>query len=126
VKGYHVFQTGRPRETFLCEREGHNPYSEAAIVVKIGDSVVGHVPDRLAVVLAPLLDCGRVANITGTITGPPRSSPDGVWTVGRGIELPCEYVLRGAKQDRSPVRKALRQAQTEKKRSTKRKEPNKR
>jgi len=50
-----------------------------------------------------------------TITGPPRSSQDCVWTVVRGIELPCEYVLRGAKQDRSPVRTALRQAQTEQK-----------
>ena len=29
---------------------------------------VGHIPDRLAVVLAPLLDSGRVATITGTIT----------------------------------------------------------
>ena len=121
MKGYHVFQTGRPRESFLCKREGHNPYSKVAIVVKIDNSVIGHVPDRLAVVLARLLDSGWVANITGTITGPPRSSPDGVWTVGGGIELPCEYVLHGAKQHRSLVRTALRQAQSEKKRSRKRK-----
>ena len=89
--------------------------------MKIDDRIIGHVPDRLAVVLAPLLDSGRVTNITGTITGPPRSSPDGVWAISGGIELPCEYVLHGAKQDGSPVRRALRQAQSEKKKSRKRK-----
>ena len=107
VKGYHVFQTGRPRETFFCEREASDLHNGAAIVVKIDDRIISHVPGRLAVVLAPLLDSGRVTNITGTITGPPRSSLDGVWAIGGGIELPCEYVLHGAKQDRSSVRTAL-------------------
>ena len=59
-------------------REASNPHSGTAIVVKIDDRIIGNVPDCLAVVLAPLLDSGRVTNITGTITGPPRSSPDGV------------------------------------------------
>ena len=79
------FQTGRPRENFFCEREASNPHSGAAIVVKIDDRIISHVPDSLAVVLAPLLDSGRVTNITGTITGPPRSSPNGVWAIGGGL-----------------------------------------
>ena len=70
MKGYHVFQTSGVGETFSCEREAHNPHSETAIVVKleIDSTVIGHVPNRFAIVLAQLLDCGMVTRITGTIT----------------------------------------------------------
>ena len=90
-------------------REAHNPHSEAAIKVKLDTdgSTIGHVPDCLAAVLAPLLYSGTMTSITRMITGPPRSAPEGVWSVGVGIELPCEYVLHGAKKDRSHVRTAL-------------------
>ena len=81
---------------FFCEREAHNLHSKVAIRVKLDTdgSVIGHVPDGLAVVLALLLDSGTVTSITGTITGPPRSAAEGVWAVG-SIELPCEYALHG-------------------------------
>ena len=75
-------------------------------------SVIGHVPNGLAAVLAPLLDSGMVTSITGTITGPHRSASEGVWADDGGIELPCEYVLHGAKKDRSNVRTALRRSQS--------------
>ena len=75
-------------------------------------SVIGHVPDGLAAVLAPLLDSGTVTSVTGTTTGPPRSAAVGVWAVGGGIELPCKYALHGTKKDRSHVRTALRQSQS--------------
>ena len=85
-------------------------HSEAAIKVKLNTDgrVIGHVPNSLAAVLAPLLDSSVVTSVTGTITGPPRSAPEGVWSVGGGIELPCEYALHGEKKDRSRVRTALR------------------
>ena len=75
------------------EREAHNLHSKAAIKVKLDTdgSVIRHVPDGLAAVLAPLLDSGTVTSVTGTTTGPPRSAAEGVWVVGGGIELPCEY-----------------------------------
>ena len=60
-------------------------------------NVIGHVPEGLAAVLAPLLDSGTVTSITGTITGHPRSALKSVWAAGGGIELPCEYALHGAK-----------------------------
>ena len=75
-------------------------------------SVIGHVTDGLAAVLAPLLDSGTVTSITGMITGPPRSAPEGVWVVGGGVELPCEYALQGTKKDRSHVRTVLRRSQS--------------
>ena len=72
MKGYHVYQLGRPGQALSCEREAHNPHSEVAIAyrpVTIDDSVIDHIPDCLAAVLETLLDSGRVANITGSITG---------------------------------------------------------
>ena len=74
-------------------------------------SVIGHVPDGLAAVLAPLLDNGTVTSVTGTTTRPPRSAAEGVWGV-EGIELPCEYALHHAKKDHSHVRTALRRSQS--------------
>ena len=114
VKGYHVFRAGGPGENFFGEREAHNLHSKAAIKVKLNTdgSVIGHIPDGLAAVLAPLLDSGTVTSVTGTITDPPRSAAEGVWAVGGGIELPCEYALHGAKKDRSHVRTALRRSQS--------------
>ena len=101
-------------EKTFCEREAHNLHSKAAIKVKLDTdgSVIGHVPDGLAAILAPLLDSDTVTSVTGTTTGPRRSAAEGVWAVGGGIERPCEYALHGATKDRSHVRTALRQSQS--------------
>ena len=71
----------------FCERESHNLHSKAAIKVKLDTdgSVIGHIPDGLAAILAPLLDSGTVTSVTGTTTSPPRSAAEGVWAVGGGI-----------------------------------------
>ena len=104
-----------PEKTFF-EREAHNYnlHSKAAIKVKLDTdgSVIRHVPNGLTAVLAPLLDSGTVTSVTGMITGPPSSAAEGVWAVGGGIELPCEYALHGTKKDRSHVRTALRRSQS--------------
>ena len=107
------FELVDPEKTF-CEREVHKLQSKTAIKVKLDTdgSVIGHIPDGLAAVLAPLLVSGTVTSVTGTITGPPRSATEGVWAVGGGIELPCEYALHGATKDRSHVRTALRRSQS--------------
>ena len=94
----------------FCEGEAHNLHSKAAIKVKLhtDGSVIGHIPDGLAAILAPLLDSSTVTSITG----PPRSAAEGVWAVGGGIELPCEYAFYCAKKDHSHVRTALRRSQS--------------
>ena len=63
-------------EKTFFERETHSLHSNVAIKVKLDTDggVIGHVPDGLAAVLAPLLDSGTVTSVTGTITGPPRSA----------------------------------------------------
>ena len=63
-----------------------------------------------------MLDVGQLMHMEGTITGVPRSAPEGVWVPGGGIEFPCEYVLHGAKKDRDNVRQILREAQKSRKR----------
>ena len=107
------FELVEPEKTF-CEREAHNLQSKVAIKVKLdtNGSVIGHIPDGLAAILAPLLDSGTVTSVTGSITGPPRSAAEGVWGVGGGIELPCEYALHGAKKDSSHVTTVLRRSQS--------------
>ncbi len=92
----------------MCERELANSYSAVAIVVKRGRQVIGHVPERLAEILTPMLEDGRLRRIDGWITGPERPAPEGVWRTGGGIELPCCYVLHGLKENRKGVRGSLR------------------
>ena len=84
VKGHHVFLiASRAGDTFTCSRESGNPHSPDAIIVKLIDgSTVGHVPDRLARVLAPMLDSSDIAHMSGTINGVPRPAPEGVWVPG--------------------------------------------
>ena len=52
----------------------------------------------------------------GILTGVAGSAPEGVWVPGGGIELPCEYVLYGAKKYREIVRQTLRKVQKSRKR----------
>ena len=85
--------------------------------MKLDDgSNVGHVPDALARILAPMLDGGVITRMEGTVTGVARSAPEGVWVPGGGIEIPCEYVLHGVKKDREKVRQMLRDTQKSRKR----------
>lgn len=118
VKGHHVFKSeSRPGDTFTCAREPGNSHSPDAIIVKLDDgSNVGHVPDALARILAPMLDGGVITRMEGTVTGVARSAPEGVWVPGGGIEIPCEYVLHGVKKDREKVRQMLRDTQKSRKR----------
>ena len=66
VKGHHVFRSeSRPGDSFTCAREPSNTHSSDAIIVKLSDgSNVGHVPDPLARVLAPMpvIPKGSVSN----------------------------------------------------------------
>ena len=107
-KGHHVFKSSSGTgDTFMCEREHANRHSAMAIAVKKGAQTVGHVPERLARILTPMLEDGRLIKIDGWITGPERPAPEGVWRTGGGIELPCCYVLHGTKEDRKGVRECL-------------------
>ena len=74
--------------------------------------MIGHVPERLAKILTPMLEDGRLKKIDGWITGPERPAPEGTWRTGGGIELPCCYVLHGLKE--KDVRKCIRDSSSKK------------
>ena len=118
MKSHQVFMSAsRPWDAFICAREQGNHRSTDVILVKLRDgSTVGHVPDALARVLAPMLDVGQLMHMKGTIT---RSAPEGVWVPGGGIEIPCKYLLHGAGKDCDHVRQFLPDAQKSRKRKAK-------
>ena len=83
-------------EDFLCEIEVSNCHSNNAIsVIDKSKEVVGHVPKRLAAKLHPLIKAWKVWKVTNVTTGQQRRAPGRTWVLGRGIELPCTYFLRG-------------------------------
>ena len=111
MKGHHVYRTAFVvGAEFICEREPRNRHSDWAIAVKKPGSgeVTGHVPDDLARVLFPLLTSGKILSMTSEVTGLSKAAEEGVWVQGGGIVIPCTYVLRGKKLDRSHVRSELR------------------
>ena len=119
VKGHYVFRSeSRPGDSLTCAREPSNPHSSDTIIVKLSaGSNVGHVPDPLARVLAPILDGGEIKRMEGTLTGVARSALEGVWVPGGGIEFSWEYVCTvHAKKDREIVKQTLRKVQKSRKR----------
>ena len=71
-------------------------------------SKIWHVPEILAIKLTPLWKDGSISEITGKITGEARSAPEGTWTQGGGIEIPCIYNIMGDKQHKVKVRNVLK------------------
>ena len=76
--------------------------------------MIGHVLERLAKILTPMLEDGRLRKIDGWIKGPEWPAPEGIWKTGGGIELPCCYILHGLKESRKDVRKCLRDSSSKK------------
>ena len=59
VKGHHAFRSDIGiGDSFVCEIEQSNAYSDVAIVVKRGSQVIGQFPERLARILTPTLEDG--------------------------------------------------------------------
>ena len=54
----------------MCERDHINAYSDIAIVVKRRSQVIEHIPERLAKIITPMLEDGRLKKIDGCISGP--------------------------------------------------------
>ena len=103
-------------EVGSCIPEPSNAHSHNAKVVKIkitcGErdaTTVGHVPDSLAEVLYKLL-LEKEIKMTCCVSGQSRSTPEGVWVQGGGIEIPCFYqidIKEGLKSLRIELRDKL-------------------
>ena len=78
-------------DRLICGIEHSNTHSDVAIAIKRGSQVIWHVPERLARIPSPMMKDGRIRRIDGYIPGAEWLAPEGVWTMGEGIELPCYY-----------------------------------
>ena len=95
IKGDHVYLSGaRVGDTFECQLEPENTQSTNAIkVVQRDGSIIGHVPEPVARRLAALIRGGEVSQVSAEVIGTSRPAPEGTWTQGGGIEIPCKYEI---------------------------------
>ena len=110
AKGHHEYQyCYQVGEKFRCYRQPGNFYSWHAIIVKSrNNKTIGHIPDGLAKVIHGLMVEGKINRIDGKITGEARSAPEGTWSQGGGIELPCNYKIYGNIDCKSFVKSELK------------------
>ena len=104
IKRNHVYRSGaRVGDTFECQLEPENTQStgrNAIKVVQTDGSIVGHVHEPVARRLAPLIRWGSITQVLhapAEVIGTSRPAPEGTWTQGGGIEIPCKYILEGNK-----------------------------
>ena len=74
------------------------------IIVKKGETVVGHVLEGLCQLLFTKLFNDGCVNISAEIMGPPRPSSNGIFVKGGGIEVPCSYKLHRSSDRKVEVR----------------------
>ena len=74
-----------------------------------GEEIIGHVPDSLAKILLPLMSAGIVMCINGRIIARQIHAPEGSWTQGGGIQIPCKYKIYCTKQHRQYVKDKLKE-----------------
>ena len=46
------------------------------------------------------MEDGTLIRVRAEVTGESQPSPEGLWTQGGGIEIPCKYKLNGMKKDK--------------------------
>ena len=78
-------------------------------LVSDSNKTIGHIPDGLAQLLYTLVKDGKIKQIYGMITGHARAAPEGMWTQGGGIELPCKYKIYGRKNCKDMVQNLLKE-----------------
>lgn len=110
IKGHHVYRISYACGTELdCFLEPKNEHIDFAIVVKKGDTTVGHIPEGLCQPLTQLFMDGSIVQIKLVITGQPRSAREGTFVPGRGLEIPCSYLLFRPRDKKGLVHLVLKQ-----------------
>ena len=76
------------------------------------DEIIGHIPEFLAQVLAPMLLSGEILSIhvVKKCSGESRNVPEGTWMLRGGIEIPCIYQIYGCKKKKQNIRAVIRNA----------------
>ena len=89
VRGHHVYKTiWNPfvGEVLVCEQENDNDEDPCAVVVKMDDAIVGHVPRKISGICWNFLE--RNGAILFEISGHRQYSRD---LVQGGLEIPCIF-----------------------------------
>ena len=100
VRGHHVYKsvwTPIVGERLPVLREPDNPHDNRAVAVYLDGNIVGHVPRELSKIFWFYLKHG--GKITCEITG---------WRKrGKGLEVPCIYIMKGSRRMVDRVREQL-------------------
>lgn len=101
VRGYHVsrpFWKPDPKKTYHCARERDNVHDKYAVAIFHKGMVVGHVPREFS---------HNVSNFLGTDGSQLECRITGSSYEGKGIELPCQYIFEGLKDNIHEIKKAF-------------------
>lgn len=110
TKGHHVYRISYSCGTKLdCFLEPENQHSDSAIIIKKGDTTIGHIPEGLCQPLTRLYKEGNIVQITSKITGAPRSAAEGTLIPGGGLKIPCVYHLFKPRNKKGFVRWKIKQ-----------------
>ena len=107
VRGYHVYKDlweAVVGEELECQRERSNPSDAYAVVVKKGETIVGHLPRKLSRMCA--LFIRRGGSITCRPRGRRRYSSD---LPQGGLEIPCLLFFEG---DAKEIKKLVKLCST--------------
>ena len=97
IRGYHVYKDiweAAVGESLTCERETNNPRDRYAVAVKKSETVIGHLPRKVARLCSLFLLRG--GTIDCIVSGSRRYSAD---LPQGGLEVPCSLVFLGAPEE---------------------------
>ena len=130
ITGHHVYKyLYEIGEELSCFRERNNRFSDNAIVVqkdevvevpkkgskkrkRCENAIVGHMPEPLSEIIAPLIDSSKITKVIAIITDQHRPAPEGTWVPGGGIEIPCLFKIFTSKEQKKIIRKLLKAGMT--------------
>ena len=72
------------------------------------NAIVGHMPELLGEIIAPLIDSSKITTVIAIITDQHRQAPEGTWVTGGGIEIPCLFKIFTSKEHKKMIRKLLK------------------
>ena len=93
IRGYHIFRTiwdAVIGEHLQCVREVGNVEDRYAVAVRRGDSVIGHIPQKISTLCSLFIRRGGTINCT--VSGHRRYSRD---LPQGGLEVPCQLHFTG-------------------------------
>ena len=64
--------------------------------------------NEMSQLLSTLVKDGKIKQIYGVLTGHARAAPEGTWTQGGDIELPCKYKIYGRENCKYMVQNLLK------------------